>query len=289
MIRQTTPRTRATSPADASVCLDCGTSLVGEYCHVCGQRRLTPEQRRLVPFLKEALRHLTNLDGRLLRSLGFLLLLPGRLLVAFIAGSRRRYLSPIALFLTVNLVYFVSPTITDLNLGLEDQYVQHYGEWARVLVDRRLAEGADATALERAFNAQSLNVGKLLVILHVPVFALVLALLLPWRHLHATDHLAAGLYLAAFLLASLVLALLLGTGAIMATQYLAGEPAMVIGAVRQLWLVAVIAWTIHLLRRGYGTSWWGAAWRVPLLLMGAMAGHVYFYRPLHFLITFWTA
>ena len=184
----------------------------------------------------------------------------------------------------------MSPTLTDLNLRLEDQYLQHYSELVRVLVDQRLAEGADAAALERAFNAQSLNVGKLLVILHVPVIALALALLLPWQRLHATDHLAASLYMAAFLLASLVLALLLGTGAIAATQYLTGETArVVIGAIRQLWIFAVIAWTVHLLRRGYGTSWWGAAWRVPLLLVGAMAGHVYFYRPLHFLVTFWTA
>lgn len=102
------------------MCLDCGAELHGEYCHACGQRDVDPKAsiwHVLGEFIAESL----ELDGRLPRTLVPFLLRPGLLAHEFMQGRRRRYTSPVRLYVFAALVsFFLLQTAVGLAIEGED-------------------------------------------------------------------------------------------------------------------------------------------------------------------------
>jgi len=86
--------------------MNCGTALAGEYCTACGQRH-EPRVHTLGHFASEAFESITHADSRLWRTLGFLLVKPGRLSREFFDGRRARYLPPFRLYLVISVVFFL--------------------------------------------------------------------------------------------------------------------------------------------------------------------------------------
>ena len=93
-------------PVGAPRCDNCGASVPGRYCGVCGQR-LEPPVHSLGHFARIATEDLTHADSRLWRTLLALLVKPGMLTREFLAGRRARYLPPVRLYLVVSLVFFL--------------------------------------------------------------------------------------------------------------------------------------------------------------------------------------
>jgi hypothetical protein len=91
---------------DGTRCANCGTALVGLYCHACGQQH-EPHVHSVGHFLAEATESLTHADSRLWRTILLLLGRPGFLSVEFFAGRRARYLPPIRLYLVLSVLFFV--------------------------------------------------------------------------------------------------------------------------------------------------------------------------------------
>lgn len=89
-----------------SVCLNCGTPLRGPFCAGCGQRDVPP-----YPSVRElaidAISEFSGWDGRLAQTLRTLIRRPGVLTREFLEGRRARYISPLRVYLTASLVYFV--------------------------------------------------------------------------------------------------------------------------------------------------------------------------------------
>jgi len=89
-----------------SVCLNCGTRLAGAFCAACGQRDRPP-----YPSVRElavdAVSEFSGWDGRLATTLRALIRHPGILTHEFLEGRRARYISPLRLYLTASLVYFL--------------------------------------------------------------------------------------------------------------------------------------------------------------------------------------
>jgi len=94
-----------------AVCLNCGTPLSGRYCSACGQ-----EDRPVAPTLRvvlgDAWGAITNLEGRILQSLGLLFFFPGFLTQEYLAGRRARWVSPVRLYLVVSVTYFALMSLT---------------------------------------------------------------------------------------------------------------------------------------------------------------------------------
>lgn len=89
-----------------NVCADCGTELVGQFCHQCGQPAHI--HRSLLHLGEELLHGVMHFDGRIWRTLPLLAFRPGRLTREWVFGKRSRYVSPLAMFLfTVFLMFFV--------------------------------------------------------------------------------------------------------------------------------------------------------------------------------------
>ena len=79
------------------LCLNCGTRLVGDHCHACGQAAHV--HRSLGAIGHEILHGVAHFEGKLWRTLPLLLWRPGVLTRRYIAGERVRFVSPMALFL----------------------------------------------------------------------------------------------------------------------------------------------------------------------------------------------
>lgn len=87
-------------------CLNCGTALVGAYCHACGQSGHV--ERKLTHVFEEFLHGIAHFDTKAWRTFPKLVVRPGTLTYEYIRGKRARYVSPLAAFLfVVFLMFFV--------------------------------------------------------------------------------------------------------------------------------------------------------------------------------------
>lgn len=108
------------------VCGNCGTELLGETCYQCGQ----PTKglvRQFSSIMGDFLDTVLNIDTRVFRTLGPLIVKPGFLTQEYFSGRRIRYVSPVRLFfflavLTFLLAQFSLPD--DIGAANSDNVVQ---------------------------------------------------------------------------------------------------------------------------------------------------------------------
>ena len=95
----------------STACLNCGATLGGAFCADCGQRAAPPH-----PTLRqlggEAFSELSGWDGKVAETMRALLRAPGKLTVEFLEGRRARYISPLRLYLTCSVIYFLIAAAT---------------------------------------------------------------------------------------------------------------------------------------------------------------------------------
>jgi len=307
---------------NSSTCTNCGTTLIGRWCHACGQQRIDREQRRLRHLFGQFFQALTDLDSRFWRSLIALLFRPGLLSRDYLDGRRVRWMSPVALFLLGSLVYFLAPGLSDFQLSFVEQVnadiamqalphperltdaqreairrdhprqvhsdrVQPWIE-ARVGERQRELQRRDPSArytvrdYAQAYDSAAGEISKPLMLIHLPLLALVLQGLFFWRRMLFAEHFVVAAHMFAFLLLFIELVVL--PSGWLTTQMFgsANVPAPIKLAVLGL-LVIHIALT---LRRVYRI---GIVWAVPaavtaLALLMLISVHVY--RPLQFMLVF---
>lgn len=295
----------------AGRCANCGVALVGTWCHACGQRVIEPEARRMRVLLGQFIEAMTDLDGRFWRSLGALMVQPGRLSREWLDGRRQRWMPPMALFLLATVLYFIAPGLTDFQLPFDNQVSgrlrvqlieapeqfeperlariadaggQPHSPWTEALVERKLAARQRVNPdyrlrdLADAYDRRSGEVSKLLVIVHLPLVALALALLMWRRRMLFADHFVVAIHAFSFLL--LLIQLLLPLAHLASLWGGGGFPAWAKVSLAAL----VVAHFGIAIRRVYGVS---LAWALPagcalLVLVGL--GSVLLFRPLQFLL-----
>jgi len=87
-------------------CLNCGATLQGKYCHVCGQENLE---------IKESFGHMMNhaisdyfhFDHQFFHTLKPLFLKPGKLTNEYMAGRRAQFLHPVKMYIFISVVFFL--------------------------------------------------------------------------------------------------------------------------------------------------------------------------------------
>jgi len=87
-------------------CLNCGATLQGKFCHVCGQENLQ---------IKESFGHMMNhavsdyfhFDEKFFNTLKPLLFKPGKLTNEYMAGKRVSYLHPVKMYIFISLIFFI--------------------------------------------------------------------------------------------------------------------------------------------------------------------------------------
>ncbi len=270
------------------LCLNCGDPLHGTFCSACGQR-VVPPRPSLRELVGEAFAEFSGWDGKLANTLRLLIRRPGQLTLDFLDGRRARYITPLRLYLSVSLVYFLlsagaPPSVStggfakaisantqhvkvsvgvqapDRQLSTEDReaILASAGSAPAPLRPalRRLA--TDPSGFQKDFSELSPKVFFALL----PVFAVILALFYRGRgfveHLYFTIHLQTFLFVA------------LGFGVLARfTHFL---PLMVLAA------IVSVVWTplyAHFaLRRVYGGS--NGSTILKELGIGLLYGAVYF-------------
>ena len=87
-------------------CLNCGTEVIGHYCHNCGQENIEPKESvwHLVSHFFE---DITHFDGKVFTSLKDLIIKPGFLSKEYVIGRRASYLNPIRMYLFTSAIFFL--------------------------------------------------------------------------------------------------------------------------------------------------------------------------------------
>ena len=100
-------------------CLNCGTALVGEHCHACGQ---AAHVHRTVGAIGHEIAHgVFHFEGKMPRTLPMLVWRPGELTRRYVAGERARFVSPLAIFLfSVFLLFAIVANLPGWHFGDSD-------------------------------------------------------------------------------------------------------------------------------------------------------------------------
>jgi hypothetical protein len=95
-----------TASRESLRCRNCGVHAPDHYCPHCGQG--TQEHPPTFwEFVHEFVLHYFAAEGRLWRTLGALVLHPGRLTIDYLRGRKLAYVLPFRLYLTVSIVFFL--------------------------------------------------------------------------------------------------------------------------------------------------------------------------------------
>ena len=202
----------------------------------------------------------------------------------------------------MNLLYFLSPPITDFSLPLQEQLGgQVYSGWALPQVDARFpglqewvtGSRKDAApdgyrAFEAKFNRRSEALSKTLLIIHVPFLALALLILHRKRKIYFVDHFVIATQYWTFLL--LALMILPRVSTYTSDKLFAWGLLSSPSAVDMVWKLGtmgiIVVYLAMTLRRAYGQSWpLSAAKTVPAFVACAAAHFVY--RAALFALALW--
>lgn len=267
-------------------CRNCEAGLgpADRYCPACGQSVAAGSNRSLAHLLSVSLSEVASLDSRLWRSLRLLFTRPGFLSREYRVGRRRRYLSPVALFLLANLLFFIAPPLSDFQLSLVEQIeLQPYRAWIAPWVEGYLAQTSRSfDELARAYQLRVVELSKLMVIVHVPLIAVGTLLMSADKRLYLADHLVLGLHYVAF-----VLIYLISTATLFGLLYLLAPAAIsALGDRTPLIVIGLqLIYVPFMLRTGLGFSWPRAVLSTPLFAAILVAAHLG-YRWLQFVVTF---
>jgi hypothetical protein len=176
-------------------CPNCRAPRTGRFCAACGQKA-APLAPTLGYFAREVAHEILNVDGKIFRSLRFLVTRPGFLTRELFAGRRASYVSPIRLYLTASVLAFAAMTFFGGFGDVDFQYTPGPGETVDPAVVERMSE------MERTVTtALAVWVPRAMFVL-VPLFA---ALVMLFRrggghtypqHLYFALHVHAAVFLA---------------------------------------------------------------------------------------------
>ena len=87
-------------------CLNCGTTVQGKYCYVCGQENAEPKET-FWGMVTHFFYDITHFDGKFFTTLKDLLFLPGFLSAEYMKGKRMSYLNPIRMYVFTSAIFFL--------------------------------------------------------------------------------------------------------------------------------------------------------------------------------------
>ncbi len=236
-------------------CLNCGAPATGKFCAECGQE-IKDHSVSLLPLLSEGLSELASWDSKLLRTLVPLLIRPGFLTNQYNSGKRVPYLSPLKLYLTISVLFFLllswrnplGNAVVISSDGLHAKVSSSRSATGTVTNTNILIKGAMTRRLLRAkqnktgFVSALLNSIPKMMFFLLPLFAVMLKLLY-WRPRRLyVEHLIFLLHVHAFGFLLLAPLLLVHPGWLVVTVFLV-LPVYILAAIhvvyKQSWPVTL--------------------------------------------------
>jgi hypothetical protein len=246
------PSAPAGVPVWKENCLNCDSTLAGPFCAQCGQRA-APPHASLKELGGEAFAEFSGWDGKFASTIKLLMLKPGELTRQFLDGRRARFISPVRLYLSASVIFFLIAMRTPSS-QLHITYAAPSSASQSVKRDLAEADTAFAPAVIRPLIRQVAR-NKTALVANViealpnglfallPVFAALL--LLFYRGRHFAEHLYFAIHVHAFMFVALDVVVILQRIVPSATF------SLVLVTASMLWIPIYV----HLaLRRVYGGS-----------------------------------
>lgn len=214
-------------------CQNCGYKDKGNFCSNCGQS--FAELNRPIKDILAEVGDIVNLDSRIFRSIPPFLFKPGFLTREYLAGKRKKYMSPFRLYLLLSLLFFFLAQSTSKKISeAGDNWIQVTADTTDMVRDdstvieilkndsifkveidstainksvrkakrrKRLREGAiDALTNKTIFLQNFYQTISYVLFLLMPVFALILKLLYVRRRVFYIEHLMFSINMHSFML-----------------------------------------------------------------------------------------
>lgn len=137
--------------AAAAHCLNCGTALIGDYCHACGQ---SGHVHRTIGAIGHEIAHgVLHADGKIIRTIPMLAWRPGELTRRYIDGERARFVSPMAVFLFSIFTMFMVLSILGIAAPTELPGSAQFQTSIDVAVKEKTTDRRAATAARDVLSA----------------------------------------------------------------------------------------------------------------------------------------
>lgn len=190
-----------------TLCANCQATMLGEYCHRCGQPAFTPHHFSLGHFLHHALHDLTHFDSKIFRSLFPLVFKPGFLTSEYVAGRQKNYIKPITMFVLVNLFFFlVVHRMGMLNWTLEGVSAGFHGALAQKMVAEKIAaQQISAKEFETRFNEVLRYNQKSMFFFLIPLFGVALKVFYLRQRRYYVEHLILSIHVHSYYLIFVVI------------------------------------------------------------------------------------
>jgi hypothetical protein len=163
-------------------CPTCRASVATPFCPGCGERQPHPDELTLRGFTSQAFAAVTDVDGRLIRTLRALVARPGALTLAYLEGNRKPFIAPVPLFLIANFLFFATESLTGGKVFTtplaSHLHTQPWSGFAQELIARRLEASHTTLALyapvfDRAVAVNARSLILLMTLAFTPVVSLV--------------------------------------------------------------------------------------------------------------------
>lgn len=179
---------------EAAACASCGTPATGAFCTHCGQEHARARVLSLREFVAESLDTFVSFDSKVLRSLVPLVARPGVLTREYLDGRRAPYLSPMKVFVVLNVAFFFlvqvfDPVTAEIALG-SPEAVEQVAE----------ARGASTAAFSARLEGEIADALPTWIFVIVPLFALGVAGLYAGSRRPVALHLVFAFHFMAFVL-----------------------------------------------------------------------------------------
>lgn len=100
-------------------CLNCGATVQGRFCHVCGQENVVPKQS-FWGLTKHFVYDIFHFDGKFFETLRLLFFKPGTISREYVSGKRMKYLDPIRMYLFTSAIFFLIFFSIESTKGVSD-------------------------------------------------------------------------------------------------------------------------------------------------------------------------
>lgn len=87
-------------------CLNCGATVIGRFCHICGQENIEPKET-VWQLITHFFNDITHFDGKFFTTLKDLIIKPGFLSKEYMIGRRASYLNPVRMYVFTSAIFFL--------------------------------------------------------------------------------------------------------------------------------------------------------------------------------------
>lgn len=203
------PDTSLEAELFAKKCVTCQTILHGDYCHKCGEKKVSEKDFSFNSLVSQALYGFTHLDSKFFKSFKTLLFRPGFLSLAFVKGNRTPFMKPFQIFLICNILFFVFLSNTDVFRKPSSWWFKTEKDLgypvAQVVKEKCNSQNITESDLSEKYEHNSAALSKSLVIIFLPFIALVLSLLQYKKKMPFGKHVIFTIHLFSFYLLIMVL------------------------------------------------------------------------------------